>query len=121
VYVYKTQGTPGDGKLTCLFLNSLGQVGEGAPFPRGLCNPPALLLWANSSLLLSTTGAESLLPVNAPSVSVSSHNDTPPDSLQTLSLEESSPEPAQGICLDSHLQDHGTQQRVWSRNVPPHE
>lgn len=49
---------------------------------RGLCNPSALLLWANALLLLlSAIGAESLLPVNAPSVSVISHSEIPPDSL----------------------------------------
>lgn len=49
----------------------------------------------------------SLLPISAlMSLSINAHSEIPPDSLQTLSPEEESPEPAQGVCSDSQLPDH---------------
>lgn len=49
----------------------------------------------------------SLLPVSAlMSLSINAHSEIPPDSLQTLSLEEESSEPAQGVYSDSQLPDH---------------
>lgn len=45
-----------------------------------------------------------LLPVSAlMSLSINAHSEIPPD---PLSPEEESPEPAQGVCADSHLPDH---------------
>lgn len=84
---YEVQGTWGDGKWSCLFLNSLWQVREGGFLYPRLCNPSDLLLWAEGSLHVSPMGAESSQPVNRPvSLSTNSHSESPPDSLQTHSL-----------------------------------
>lgn len=109
------QGTLADGVLTCFFLSSLGQVRGGIVSKGTLQATCTASLGKRFSPPVRHRGKK-VYCLSMLQVSLLAHTMT---SLQTRSRGESSPRPAQRVCSD--LQDHGRQQRVWSRNMPSRE